>query len=90
MIGFTAGIPQMPLNLTLLKSCDIRGVFYGSFMERDPRRNAELIAELFELLEAGRIRPRISQVLPLDRGSDAIALLADRKAIGKVVVGMGD
>lgn len=90
VIGFTAGIPRMPLNLTLLKSCDIRGVFYGAFMERDPQRNAELIAELFELLEAGRIRPRISEVLPLERGGDAIALLAERKAIGKVVVRMRD
>lgn len=90
VIGFTAGIPQMPLNLTLLKQCDIRGVFYGAFMERDPARNGELIAELFDLLKAGKIRPRISEVLPLARGGEAIALLADRKAIGKVVVRMGD
>jgi NADPH:quinone reductase-like Zn-dependent oxidoreductase len=90
VIGFTAGIPKLPLNLTLLKQCDIRGVFYGAFMERDPARNAALIAELFELLKAGRITPRISQVLPLVRGGEAIALLADRKALGKVVVRMGD
>lgn len=90
VIGFTAGIPHFPANLALLKQCDIRGVFYGAFMERAPARNAALIAELFDLLKAGRIRPRISQVLPLDRGGEAIALLADRKAIGKVVVRIGD
>ncbi len=90
VIGFTAGIPQIPANLTLLKQCDVRGVFYGAFMERNPARNAELIAELFDLLKAGRIRPRVSEVLPLERGGEAIALLADRKAIGKVVVRMGN
>lgn len=89
VIGFTAGIPQIPANLTLLKQCDVRGVFYGAFMERDPQRNAELIAELFDLLKGGRIAPRISQVLPLTRAGEAIALLADRKAMGKVVVRMG-
>lgn len=89
VIGFTAGIPQIPANLTLLKQCDVRGVFYGAFMERDPGRNAELIAELFDLLKAGRIAPRLSEVLPLARGGEAIALLADRKAMGKVVVRMG-
>ena len=90
VIGFTAGIPQMPLNLTLLKSCDIRGVFFGAVLDRDPAHIASLIDELFAMLSAGRIAPRISQVLPLERGGEAIALLADRKAIGKVVVRVGD
>lgn len=89
VIGFTAGIPKIPLNLTLLKSCDIRGVFWGAFVAREPKRNAEYIAELFELMKAGRIKPRVSARFPLDKGGDAIAMLENRQAVGKVVVTMG-
>ena len=86
VVGFPAGIARLPLNLTLLKSCDIRGVFWGAFAAREPGRHAELVGELLDLLAAGRIRPRVSQVLPLERGGEGIALLEDRKAIGKIVV----
>jgi NADPH:quinone reductase-like Zn-dependent oxidoreductase len=86
VVGFPAGIARMPLNLTLLKSCDICGVFWGAFAAREPQRNAEHIAELFRLLAAGRIKPRISQVLPLERAGEAIAWLDARQAVGKVVV----
>ncbi len=89
VVGFPAGIAKIPLNLTLLKSCDIRGVFWGAFAAREPARNAEFIAELFDMLKAGKIAPRISATLPLERGGEAIQLLMDRKAIGKVVVTMG-
>jgi NADPH:quinone reductase-like Zn-dependent oxidoreductase len=90
VIGFTAGIPKMPLNLTLLKSCDIRGVFFGAVLERDPAHIATLAEELFAMLKAGKISPRLSEILPLERGGEAIALLAERKAVGKVVVRVGD
>ncbi|MCB2076452.1 MAG: NADPH:quinone oxidoreductase family protein [Novosphingobium sp.] len=90
VIGFTAGIPQMPLNLTLLKSCDIRGVFFGAVLDRDPAHIASLTQDLFAMVKDGLIAPRVSQVLPLERGGEAIALLADRKALGKVVVRVGD
>lgn len=88
VVGFPAGIAKLPLNLTLLKSCDVCGVFWGAFVARDPKANAAHIAELFELLAAGKINPRISATLPLERGGEAIALLQERKAIGKVVVTM--
>ncbi|HUQ13214.1 MAG TPA: NADPH:quinone oxidoreductase family protein [Novosphingobium sp.] len=90
VVGFPAGIAKMPLNLTLLKSCDICGVFWGAFVAREPKKNAAHVATLFELLKAGKINPRISEVLPLERGGEAIRLLQDRKALGKVVVRMGD
>ena len=86
VVGFPAGIPKLPLNLTLLKSCDVCGVFWGAFAARDPERNAEHIATLFRLWDEGRIAPKISATFPLERGGEAIALLADRRAIGKVVV----
>ncbi len=90
VVGFPAGIARLPLNLPLLKSCDICGVFWGAFVEREPARFDAEVAELFTLLQAGKIAPRIGNVLPLERGGDAIALLADRKAMGKVVVRIGD
>lgn len=89
VIGFPAGIPKIPLNLTLLKSCQIVGVFWGAAVARDPVGNEANIAELFRLFEAGKIRPRVSETFPLDRGGEAIAHLADRKALGKVVVTVG-
>ena len=88
VVGFPAGIARMPLNLTLLKSCDICGVFWGAFVARFPEKNAAHVVELFRLLEAGKIAPRVSQTFPLERGGEAIRLLEDRKAVGKVVVTM--
>ncbi|WP_375290976.1 NADPH:quinone oxidoreductase family protein [Qipengyuania sp.] len=88
VIGFPAGIAKMPLNLTLLKSCDIRGVFWGAFAARFPERNAAHIAELFELWQAGKISPLVSETYPLDRAHEAIAKLDSRGAVGKLVVTM--
>ncbi len=90
VVGFPAGIAKVPLNLPLLKACDICGVFLGGFLDREPAHFAGHVAELIELLRAGRFRPRIGAVLPLERGAEGIALLAGRKAIGKVVVRIGD
>jgi len=86
VIGFPAGIPKLPLNLTLLKSCQIVGVFWGAFVARDPKGHAENMADLFSLYKAGRIRPHISNRYPLARAADAIKELSERRAKGKVVV----
>jgi NADPH:quinone reductase-like Zn-dependent oxidoreductase len=86
VVGFPAGIPKLPLNLTLLKSCDVRGVFWGAFAARDPAANAAHVATLFKLWDEGRIGPRVSATYPLARGGEAIAALAARSVIGKVVV----
>lgn len=86
VVGFPAGIPRIPLNLTLLKGCDIVGVFWGAFVEREPERHAASLRELAALYEAGRIRPRIVERFPLDRAGDALAALASRRAKGKIVV----
>lgn len=88
VIGFPAGIPKLPLNLTLLKSCDVRGVFWGAAVARDPKAHAQNCKELFDLYKAGRIRPHVSNSYPLDKAPDAIRELQDRKAQGKVVVVM--
>ena len=88
VIGFTAGIPSVPLNLTLLKSCDILGVFWGAFTARQPRRNQEHLAELLRWCVEGKIKPYVSARFPLARAGEAIRMLADRKAQGKVIVTM--
>ncbi len=86
VVGFPAGIPKIPLNLTLLKSCDIRGVFWGAFAAREPEANAAHVEKLFELWNAGKIAPRVSATYPLERAGEAIAALGARSAIGKLVV----
>ncbi|WP_375460406.1 NADPH:quinone oxidoreductase family protein [uncultured Enterovirga sp.] len=86
VVGFPAGIPKLPLNLTLLKGCDVVGVFWGGFVEREPGRHAASLAELFRLYAEARIRPEISARFPLARGGEAIAMLASRQARGKLVV----
>lgn len=86
VVGFPAGIPKLPLNLTLLKSCDVCGVFWGAFAARDPQANAVHVAKLFELWEAGAIAPRVTQTFALADGGQAIAAMAARRVIGKVVV----
>ena len=88
VVGFPAGIPKLPLNLTLLKSCDVRGVFWGGFVMRDPRRNAEHVAQLLRWWQDGTITPHIDRTYPLAQGGEAIRRLAERKAVGKVVVTM--
>jgi NADPH2:quinone reductase len=86
VIGFPAGIPAVPLNLTLLKSCSIVGVFWGAAVARDPKGHAQNVKELMALYAAGKIRPHVSERFPLAKAGDAIAHLASRKAMGKVVV----
>lgn len=89
VVGFPAGIARMPLNLTLLKSCDVCGVFWGAFTAREPARFKEEVADLFAMLQDGRIAPRISARFPLERGGEAIASLENREAVGKVIVEIG-
>ncbi len=88
VIGFTAGIPKLPLNLTLLKSCDVRGVFWGAFTVREPEKNRQNIEQLFTMWREGKIKPLVSETFPLARGGEAIAKMAAREAIGKLVVTM--
>ena len=86
VVGFPAGIARLPLNLTLLKSCDVCGVFWGAFAARDPKANAANVETLFRLWDEGKISPMISETYPLDRAGDAIQAMAERRAIGKLVV----
>lgn len=86
VIGFAAGIPSIPLNLTLLKGCSIIGVFWGAHMARSPEKGAEDMRALLALYSEGRIRPRVSARYPLAEGGEAIRQLASRSVWGKIVV----
>ena len=90
VVGFPAGIPRLPLNLTLLKSCQVVGVFWGAAVARDAAAHQRNVKELVDLYAAGKIRPHVSEHFPLSRAGEAIAHLASRKALGKVVVMMDD
>lgn len=90
VVGFPAGIPKLPLNLTLLKSCDVCGVFWGAFAARDPKANAAHVDHLFRLWEEGKINPHVSETFAFEDGGKAIAKLASRGAIGKLVVKIAD
>jgi NADPH2:quinone reductase len=86
VIGFPAGIPSIPLNLALLKGCQIVGVFWGAFAERDPAESQQNGEELIALYADGKIRPYVSAHYPLAEAGKAISDLAERRAMGKVVV----
>jgi NADPH2:quinone reductase len=89
VIGFPSGIPSIPLNLALLKGCQIVGVFWGAWTTRDPKANQENITELMDLYSAGKIKPHVSATYALAEAGKAITDLAERRAQGKVVVTMG-
>jgi len=87
VVGFAAGdIPRIPLNLALLKGCEIVGVFFGAFTERQPEDAARNAAALNELWSAGRIRPLVSATYPLEEAAAALQDIAARRVTGKVVV----
>ena len=88
VIGFTAGIPKMPLNLTLLKECQIVGVFWGQFAGVDQAENQQNFKELFDLHAEGKIKPFVTETYTLVESAAAIKTLEDRKVLGKVVVSM--
>jgi NADPH2:quinone reductase len=86
VIGFPAGIPEIPLNLPLLKGCDIRGVFWGASVFRDPKGHAQNMAELQALYADGKIKPQICETLPMTEAAKALVMMQDRRVLGKVVL----
>lgn len=86
VIGFAAGIPSLPLNLPLLKGAGILGVYWADSLLRDPAGHQAAVAELAALYAAGLIRPRIHSRFGLERAAEGLALLASRRATGKIVI----
>lgn len=89
VVGFASGpIPSIPLNLALLKGCEIVGVFWGAFTVRETDLHRDNVAELVALYEAGKIRPLVSKTYPLAEGGQAIRDMMERRVTGKTVVTM--
>jgi len=87
VIGFAAGeIPKIPLNLMLLKGCSLIGVFWGEFVKREPAAHRENMAQIFAWAANNVISAHVHAVLPLERIAEALNLLKQRKAQGKVVL----
>ena len=87
VIGFAAGdIPRVPINLILLKSCQLVGVFYGSWSGRFRDEADANFEEILALYEAGKIDPLIGRTYALEQSAEAMRCLSERQAIGKVVV----
>src|SRR5438067_2956841 len=87
VVGFAAGdIPKLPLNLALLKGASVVGVFWGDFARREPQRFRASVEQLGRWYREGKLRPHVSQSLPLAKAAEAINLLASRQAKGKIVL----
>lgn len=87
VIGFASGpIPQIPLNLTLLKGCSLVGVFWGRFSGEEPEENLNNITELWEMFTQGKLNPVVTDVFPMEQYEDAFNCLIERKARGKVIL----
>ncbi|MEM6704311.1 MAG: NADPH:quinone oxidoreductase family protein [Acidobacteriota bacterium] len=86
VIGFTAGIPTPPLNLTLLKGCDIRGVFWGASRMQEPEIFARVAREVDEFAAQGHLKPPITRRYGVEQIPQALRDMIDRKVIGKVVM----
>lgn len=89
VVGFAAGqIPKIPLNLALLKGCDILGVFWGDFVKREPEAHRENMTQLLDWIAAKKLSVHVHGVWPLDRVAEALGVLARREAQGKVLIEM--
>jgi NADPH2:quinone reductase len=87
VIGFAAGeIPKLPLNLVLLKSCDIRGVLWGAWTMREPERQRALMTEIARWCAEGKLSSHVHAVYPLAETASALKAIADRKVMGKIVL----
>jgi NADPH2:quinone reductase len=87
IVGFASGdIPKLPANLMLLKGCAVMGVFWGDFVKREPDANRANFDRLFDWQGKGQLKPLVSETFALADAPKALHKLADRKAVGKLVV----
>lgn len=86
IVGFPAGIAEIPMNLPLLKGCQIVGVFWGSFAMRDAKANMTNTMELIQMYAKGQLKPHINKVYSLENSKQALVDMMDRKVMGKIVI----
>lgn len=86
-IGFASGtVPQVPANIILVKNITVIGFYWGGYLSFDPDALTQSMGELFDMYIAGKLKPHVSHVLPLEQAEDALELLRSRASTGKVVV----
>ncbi|HEU4441478.1 MAG TPA: NADPH:quinone oxidoreductase family protein [Burkholderiales bacterium] len=91
VVGFAAGeIPKLPLNLALLKGASAVGVFWGDFARRQPKEFAQSIGQLSRWYAEGKLKPHVSQTMPLEKAAEALKLMAARQVKGKLVLTVGN
>ncbi|MBI3436051.1 MAG: zinc-binding dehydrogenase, partial [Proteobacteria bacterium] len=87
VVGFASGdIPKLPLNLVLLKSCDVRGVYWGAWTERDPVGSRANIEELLRACSQGKLSAHVHATYPLARTAEALQAIAQRRVMGKIIL----
>jgi NADPH:quinone reductase len=87
VVGFAAGeIPKIPLNLVLLKGCQIVGVFWGSFAMRESQRNRANVSRVLDWVADGKLRPHVDAVMKFDEAGAALERLERREVKGKLVL----
>jgi len=87
VIGFASGtIPKIPLNLALLKGCQIVGVFWGEHTEQEPEKHQTNLSTLVHLCAKGAILPRVYKLKPLFQVIEALDEIASRKVMGKIIL----
>ncbi len=87
VIGFASGtIPKISTNLTLLKACQIVGVFYGMFCGREPAQNRKHLERVFAWMLEGKIRPHIDRRFSFAEAGEALGVVARREVRGKLVL----
>lgn len=86
-IGFASGdVPQVPANHLMVKNLDVIGFYIGGYYKFRPQALRDSLSTLLGWYSAGKLKPHISHVLPLDRVSEGLDLLKTRKTTGKVVI----
>jgi len=87
VVGFAAGeIPKIPLNLVLLKGCQIMGVFWGAFFKNEPQQNAENMATIVKWFALGKLKAKIHEKFPLEKVVDAMRAMTNKEVKGKIVL----
>jgi NADPH2:quinone reductase len=90
VVGFAAGeIPKLPLNLALLKGASVVGVFWGDFARRQPKEFAHSIRQLAQWYAEGKLKPHVSETMPLEKAAQALNKMAARQVKGKLVLTVG-
>ncbi len=89
VVGFASGrIPEVAVHRVMNKSCQIVGVLWGATLIKEPEINRKNFEEMLDWFAQGKLRPHVSNVIPMDRAAEALGLLLERKSVGKVVLSM--